>query len=62
MENRMLIDTQWNWMERKADDVISNHPLMCECGRRKAIMEYNGQRWCKPCAIESQEFGADDFE
>lgn len=60
MENRMLIDTQWNWMASPTQPI---EPLkMCECGRRKAIMEFNGQRWCQPCAIESQEFGVDDFD
>jgi hypothetical protein len=60
MENRMLVESEWRWLA--SPNTVVDYLSLCECEQRKAVLEYNGQRFCKACAIESGELGADDFE
>lgn len=50
IENRMLIGSEWRWIASPNTPI--DYLKLCECEKRKAVLEHNGQRYCRTCAVE----------
>lgn len=50
IENPMVIESQWRWIASPSMPVDSLK--LCECLKRRAVLELNGQRFCARCARE----------